>query len=114
MGNIVKPVPIELDKSRSLYMDLNAMVKFEEATGKRIFDQELWVAISARDVRALLWACLLHEDPDLTVEQVGSMIDFSNMNDVIAKLQEAFMLALPNPDEQENTGPLADRSRLTG
>jgi len=101
----VKPqVPIVLDKPRVLLMDMNAMVEFEKATGKNMLQQTA-TSITAKDLRALLWACLKHEDKDLTIEQVGSMIHAGNLQEVSEKLGEAWEVA--SPDVEEGAAPLA-------
>ena len=85
---------IELDKKRTLTFTLNAMVKFEEARGKPIFKQDG----SAADIRALLWSGLLKDDPKLTLEQAGSLVDESNMAYVSDKIAEAWGRSLPKKD----------------
>jgi len=98
--NKVNPkVKITLDKPRTLKFDLNAMVSFEGAGGA--FDNS---AMPLRDLRILLWACLLHEDETLTEQQVGSFITPDNMGEISSVLKEAFEVALP---ESEGKAPLA-------
>lgn len=108
MRNKAKPlVSIELDKKRNLLLDLNAMVNFEEATGKNILQGASLDNLSAKDLRALLWACLLHEDKDLTLEQVGEMIHGGNMESIANKLTSAWEVATPEGDKE---APLAVKS----
>ena len=89
-----KIVVVNLDKERHLRFNLNALVLLEketgrsmsdlvpdEKTGKNGFDMEM--------LRALLYAGLKWEDKDLTIDAVGDMIDFDNMNEVSEKLGEA-------------------------
>ena len=87
---------IELDKPRNLVLDLNAMARFEEVTGKNVFGGGL-DKLSAKDTRALLWASLVHEDPKLTLEQVGKLITARNMGEVSKAIAGAF---------SEGSGPL--------
>lgn len=101
-------VKITLDKERTLKLDLNAMAAFEEATGKSLMDGSFQSSnMSIRDVRAMLWACLIHEDDALTEKQVGSWVNMSNMLEVASKLNEAFEVAVPEGKGGE-TGPLAE------
>jgi hypothetical protein len=64
----LKPVPIELDKARTVFYDFNAYAELEEQFGsldkmfKRIEKPTL------RDLQILLWAGLLHELPDPVIE----------------------------------------------
>lgn len=106
--NKAKPdITITLDRPRVLRFDLNAMVSFEEASGKSLFDPSFQLhSMSAKDLRAMLWACLLHDDSSLTLEDVGTMISTDNMADVSAKLNEAFEVAMP--EERTSDRPLPD------
>ncbi|MBY6275377.1 hypothetical protein [Symbiobacterium thermophilum] len=84
MGRAAPVVPIELDKPRNLKFTLNSMVLFEKHTGKRFNQVEN--GLSMEELRILLWACLIHEDPDLTPEQVGDMIHAGNLERVAEAL----------------------------
>ncbi len=91
-------VPIELDKPRLLWLNFNAMVKYEEQTGKNVFKSMSDPSVT--DLRALIWACLLHEDPKLTIETVGEFINMGNMEQVMDKLMEAWVAASPDKTEK--------------
>jgi hypothetical protein len=96
---IGKGVPVMLDKERHLKLDLNAMVRFEEATGKSFlkgFDTD---NLTAKGMLSLFWACLLHEDPALTQEQVGSWIDATNMTALSDAMNKAISVSLPEKKE---------------
>ena len=96
--NKAKPViKIMLDKERTLKLDLNAMVAFEEAIGRSLFDFGKGEKLDARCLRALLWACLLHEDETLTEKQVGAWISTDNMAAIDAKLEEVSSASMPEP-----------------
>jgi len=83
-------VPVQLDKKRNLLLNGNVMVSFEEATGKNLFQGDSLSKLSAKDFRALLWACLIHEDKKLTIDQVGEMINPDNIEDIANKLSEVW------------------------
>lgn len=101
-------IAIELDKPRHLQFDLNAMVAYEEATGKNIFNGIDMQNLGAKELRALLWACLLHEDKDLTIEQVGSWVTTGNMTEIAQSIMNAFNEAMPEAEEGESKeAPLA-------
>ena len=78
----MKGIPIVLDKERHLRMTLNAMIQFEELTGKEFTKLKL-SEMTIKDMRILLWLCLLWEDPALTEEEVGAMIGLDNMAAVL-------------------------------
>lgn len=107
MPDKVKPkIPIKLDKERHLLMDLNAMVAFEEATGKNIMQGLDADSMTAKDFRALLWACLLHEDESLKIGDVGQMIHAGNMGELSEKIAQAWEVA--TPEKEGDSRPLAE------
>lgn len=88
-----KSVTIELDKARNLRYGINALVTVEELTGKPLTKLDL-ESVSIKDLRAILYAGLCHEDKTLTPEKVGQLIDdYTNITEIAGKLGEAFTLA---------------------
>jgi hypothetical protein len=79
---------VKLDKERNLVFNLNTMAKFEELTGKNIFTDKIFEKIKSTDLRALIWACLVQEDPALTLEQVGAMVTIENMAEITNSFNE--------------------------
>lgn len=79
-------VPIVLDKERNLKLDLNALEAFEKVSGKSLSD--LGDGIDTVTMKYLIWATLLHEDPDLTPHDVGAMIHIGNLGRVQVALEE--------------------------
>jgi hypothetical protein len=65
--------------------DFAAMDRFEEATGLSAWSSEVWSRPSPRIVGHIIWASLLHEDPDLTYNEVCSFegMDISNFSYLI-------------------------------
>ena len=109
----VKPeVKITLDKERTLRFDLNAMVEFEEVTGKSLLSGKFKSGkMTPRDLRVMLWACLMHEDESLTEKQVGSWVTVHNMKEISDKLNEAFEVAMPESEAKEEA-PLVGKPPL--
>ena len=99
---------IELDKSRKLKYTNGALRKFEEKTGKNAL--KLKSEESNEYMTDLLWSGLLHEDKELTIEQVDEMIGPSNLYYVMSKITEAWGMAMPEPKEpaEGNTDPLPE------
>uniref|UniRef100_A0A6M3JYZ1 Uncharacterized protein n=1 Tax=viral metagenome TaxID=1070528 RepID=A0A6M3JYZ1_9ZZZZ len=111
-------VKIILDKERYLFFDLNAMVAFEEQTGINILNpavqQQLALDMTPKQLRAFLWACLLHEDSELTLEQVGSWLHGGNADTITKSINEAVTAASPEAKGgKEKKVPLA-RNRPRG
>lgn len=86
---------IELDKTRHLKFDFNALALAEKETGKNLLQGASWLDMSASDIRAFLWAGLLWEDSALTLEDVGSLIHPGNAGEVGKSLENAFLKAFP-------------------
>lgn len=70
---MINSVAIELDKPRRLRFDVNALADLEEHLGVgigKVMEQEA----NFRLLRALLWAGLKWEEPRLTIERAGALI----------------------------------------
>ena len=83
-----RTVTIELGgKERHLKIDLNAIADIGELMNitlrpKTLMQDLMSTSLSPSALRGILWACLRHEDPDLTREQVGSWVDLDNFEEV--------------------------------
>lgn len=82
-------VDIKLDKKRKLQYNLNALAEIEDVLGVKIHEMHT-LSLGMKNIRTILWAGLIHEDAELTEEQVGAMVDVSNIAEVQAKVNEAF------------------------
>jgi hypothetical protein len=58
-------------------------------------------AINARDLRALLWACLGGPDSSLTLRQAGRLVNAGNVAEIGTKLFEAIREALPKSEQAD-------------
>lgn len=96
-----KLIPIMLDKERHLKFDLNAFAELEELYGDFQVAMDAMTKGSIKAIRAMLWAGLIHEDENLTIKQVGSMIDMTNINEVMTSITKAINEAMPKVSETE-------------
>jgi hypothetical protein len=80
-------------KPRTLKIDLNALAEAEDRLGVSGMNDILPLLdrVSVRAVRCLLWAALLHEEPDLTEKEVGSWS--MNLQEVVSLLVKALGVA---------------------
>ena len=69
-------VPITLDKPRTLVLSFNAFCDIQQVLGVNPLaeDEQLDLG-SPVNLRAFLWAGLRHEQPDLTLREVGDLLD---------------------------------------
>lgn len=81
------------------------MVKFKEVTGKDMLKGFNFDDMDSGDILALLWACLIHEDKNLTMEQLGNMIDLQNISLVSEAIAKAFSVSLPDNKDGDNVDP---------
>lgn len=80
-----KTVSITLDRERNLKLDLNAMSEFEELTGKSLFT--IGEALGqARYIRAMLYACMKSAKEEITLDEVGELIDMDNFEYLHSRL----------------------------
>lgn len=94
---------------RTIKFTLNAMAELEDRYGsvEEAFKQLDNNSIKA--VRCILWAGLIHEDPDLTEQQVGNLIDIQYMQELMASLGDAFDADMPEAEKlPESTEPKLD------
>lgn len=80
---------------RTIRFTLNAMAELEERYGSVDAAFEQLDKGSIKAVRCILWAGLIHEDPDLTEQQVGSLIDIQYMQELMTSIGTAFDADMP-------------------
>jgi hypothetical protein len=100
----VKPIPITLDKERTLKYDFNAFAEIEERFGtiqKAFGELTDKKSPKLKAVRAILWAGLIHEDPKLTEQQVGAMLSLGDLATIMPAVLEAIHAAMPKISEEE-------------
>lgn len=96
-----KLIPVMLDRERHLKFDLNAFAELEDLYGDINTAFEAMQKGSIKAIRAMLWAGLVHEDKDLTLEKVGEMVHLGNVNEVMNAITQAISEAMPKVDEAE-------------
>lgn len=109
-------VEIELGgRTRTLLMDMNALVLIEEAIEKDILNDSSWLDNpKMREVRAITWACLVHDDPSLEDAEngpklVGSWISLDRLGELLEAIGRAFEAAMPKPVEGDRPKNRAGR-----
>jgi len=78
-----KAVTVKLDKQRKLKYTFNALCELEEVMGRSLTTLQNG-EFKMKDLRALVWAGLLHESPELTLEEAGDLIDRAESIEEIA------------------------------
>jgi len=93
--------PVELDKVRNFRYGMKAISiiekKFKKPIAKVDFDN-----LTMEDTATIIWAGLVHEDKNLTVEKVMDLIDEKgNLQQVMQAMSEAMNIAFGGGKEEE-------------
>ena len=111
MANLkdVKTEPVKITLldgvERTLRFTLNAMAELEDRYGSVDAAFAELDKGSIKAVRFILWAGLMHEDPNLTEQQVGNLIDIQYMQELMNSVETALDTDLP---EQAEPAKLTD------
>lgn len=92
---------VEIIFSQATYhlaYDFNAIVKAEQVTGVNLLSSAVG-EITATSLRGLLWASLLPENPDMTIEEVGSLIKPSNVGTIRKAITTAWFGSVKDKDD---------------
>lgn len=89
---MAKGIRIKLSgKKRYLLASAQAIAKYREVVGRELAAKSTWSNLSIWDLLVIAWACLLHEDPELKIEDVGKAVYAqSNLAELIGKISETF------------------------
>ena len=90
-----KSISIELDKTRNMRLDSDALEKIEDKFD-RPFHRIDFENMRIKDYKYILYMSLVHEDQDLTLDQVSNILKNSDMDmvDVYKKVSTVVGLAL--------------------
>ena len=105
-------VTVQMDKERQLKLTLRGMLAYEEQTGKSLFTSFDWVAMPNKDRSVLIWACLVHEDNELTYEAFLDMVDVGMLVRLMKAVPEAVMESFPRREGGKESPLARIRRRL--
>ena len=95
----VKTITLNDGVERELRFTLNAMAEMEDMYGSVDAAFKKLDEGSIKAARFILWAGLLHyEDPSLTEQRVGNLIDLHSMQKIMQSMSEAMAEDMPQPD----------------
>jgi hypothetical protein len=86
MEHLVRSKNIVLDKEYILVLDFNALIKFKHVTGKDI--SQLAEGTDMEAIRALVWAAMQRHQPDMTLEEVGALLDMQTLEPALKAVLE--------------------------
>lgn len=109
MPKLDELVKITLDKERHLRLALKGMLAFEKLTGRNLLKGFNLKDLTMEDFAALAFACLIHEDKDLTYDDVLILIDASNLPVIIEAVDKCIEQSFP--EVVKSGHPLARKSQ---
>lgn len=83
-------VPIRLDRTRTLRMCFQALEAMERELGAEWSAMVNHSSVSIRHLVVMLWAALLHEDPQLELKSVSALVDEAEGDTPAEKIQYVF------------------------
>lgn len=94
--------PVELDKVRNFRYGMKAISTIEKKFKKPISKVD-FENMTMEDTATIIWAGLVHEDKNLTVEKVMDLIDEKgNLQQVMQVMSEAMSAAFGGKEEGKN------------
>ena len=104
-------------KTYRLHFTWNAAATFEDASGRALSDALMDLVrerLSAKSLRAMLWAGLQKHHPDLTITEAGDLLGAMGRKEAIRLLGMALRYYFPEiaaadekPEGKESGGPKA-------
>lgn len=100
-------VDIELDKPRTMYMNMRSLKLIQKEIGMSV--TELGEAMESNQVgidviSVMIWAALVHEDPQLKVDDVDNMLDGNTLNKATEAAMKAFAAFLGDGQKKPEVG----------
>ena len=94
--------PVELDKVRNFRYGMKAISTIEKKFKKPISKVD-FENMTMEEIATIIWAGLVHEDKNLTVEKVMDLIDEKgNLQQVMQVVSEAMSAAFGGKEEGKN------------
>ena len=99
-------VPLELHgKKFHLAFDFNAIATAESLTGLNLLGKMDLQNLNAVQYRALLYSTLLKKHPEITLDEVGAMINLATLPAITVALVHAWTGSQPEVIEQDKPNP---------
>lgn len=112
----MKPVKVKINgKVYKFKYTINSLCELEETTQYKDMSQLMAAsqAGSIAAVRAMVWAGLIWDNPDLTIDEVGeSMGDLQGMQKFADAVGKAFVASVPDvPKDEDEDDKAADPTK---
>jgi hypothetical protein len=95
-------------KVRKLVFNMWAFYLLERETGKNVLQGELFSSPTSSDILTLLWAGLQSTEK-VSIEDLGKMVELSDLPDISKAITEAFQqAAVPEGEKKTNTQEVSE------
>jgi hypothetical protein len=107
VGRLAITTHIDLQgRDYSLLLDVNGIVAFEEEMHESFFtfttrSQEPDYGPTFKEIRALLYASMLHHQPSMTITEVGAIATPADLVAILAAVKEVIKNASPEGGEAD-------------
>ena len=101
-------VSVTLDRERHLKLTLRGMLAYEEQTGISLLDGFNLKGMTMKNFTTLAWACLVHEDKELTYDAFVDTLDFADIPKLTEAVSQCIIESFPDKEEK---APLAGKRR---
>jgi hypothetical protein len=95
-----------LDKERHFKLTLGGMKVFQRETGKSLLKGFNIAEMNEAELITFIWACLVWEDKNLSLEDFGYLLDVSQLSEITVKLTAAIETASPKGTANPNPASL--------
>lgn len=114
---MIPVVEIKLDRPRNLKFDMQAVFDAEvlyserRKSGKNYSFHDMLIEGTSMGMACLLWAGLRHEDPELTLDQVGTMFRPYDINRISLAIHKATITQVDPAEEDIDKERLAEQKK---
>lgn len=117
MTNANKAIPeVEITlngEKKTLFFSTAAFCILEKETGTNTLLDSVWSNLDTSKLTALLWAALLHSEPDLKLEDLRKSIGMAELGRVSNEILTAFKNASPEEKKSvEESDPASQREPI--
>lgn len=109
LSPVLPRVPLTLNsKEYHLVFSFNALARMEQLTGLNAFGTFDFSNLTATNLRAMLFATLLTENPDITLEETGELIQPGDVGAIYEALLKAWVGSQPEKKDNKENPPSAE------
>lgn len=88
-------------KEYDLVFTMTALIDYEQLTGMNALTENIIKeTIGLKQIREFLYVILKQENPELTIEDCGNLVEVHRIGDVMKAIIQAFNLGMPEPGKE--------------